>query len=175
MPQSPRANDDAEGVYWKLLAFFPLPSREREGPIAEQWEGEGALATSGFILRQPPHPPASRVPPSPAGGEGPGRTWVTPLVATRCRLGATRLRGKPLADIHGEPMIVHVWRRAVEAAIGPVVVACAEAEIAAAIERAGGSAVLTDPNHPVGTDRVHEAVRRLDPDRRHEIIANLQS
>jgi len=99
---------------------------------------------------------------------------VNPLVVIPSRLAATRLPGKPLADIHGEPMIVHVWRRAVEAAIGPVVVACAEAEIAAAIERAGGSAVLTDPNHPVGTDRVHEAVRRLDPDRRHDIIVNLQ-
>src|SRR5260370_11401279 len=71
-------------------------------------------------------------------------------------------------------MIVHVWRRAMEAAIGPVVVACAEVEIAAVIERAGGAAVLTDPNHPVGTDRVYEAVRRLDPDRRHDIIVNLQ-
>src|SRR5258708_29376289 len=99
---------------------------------------------------------------------------MTPLVFPPRRLAAPRRRGRPLADIHGEPMIVHVWRRAIEAAIGPVVVACAEAEIAAAIERAGGSAVLTDPNHPVGTDRVHEAVRRLDPDRRHDIIVNLQ-
>jgi 3-deoxy-manno-octulosonate cytidylyltransferase (CMP-KDO synthetase) len=99
---------------------------------------------------------------------------VNPLVVIPSRLAATRLPGKPLADIHGEPMIVHVWRRAIEAAIGPVVVACAEAEIAAAIERAGGAAILTDPNHPVGTDRVHEAVRRLDPDRRHDIIVNLQ-
>src|SRR5260221_6500713 len=128
MPQSPRANDDAEGGYWKLLAFFPLPSREREGPIAEQWEGEGALATSRFILRQPPHPPASRVPPSPARGEGSRQTSVNPLVVIPSRLAATRLPGKPLADIHGEPMIVHVWRRAAEAAIGPVVVACAPAE-----------------------------------------------
>src|SRR5260221_11316072 len=111
--------------------------------------------------------------PCPRGRRGVGRQ-VNPLIVIPSRMASTRLPGKPLADIHGEPMIVHVWRRAVEAAIGPVVVACAEAEIAAAIERAGGSAVLTDPNHPVGTDRVHEAVRRLDSDRRHDIIVNLQ-
>ena len=57
----------------------------------------------------------------------------SPIIAIPARLGATRLPGKPLADIHGEPMIVHVWRRAVEADIGPVVVACAEAEIADAV------------------------------------------
>jgi len=62
-------------------------------------------------------------------------------------------------------MIVHVWRRAVEAAIGPVVVACADIEIAQAIERAGGRAMMTDPAHPVGTDRIYEAVSKLDPDR----------
>jgi 3-deoxy-manno-octulosonate cytidylyltransferase (CMP-KDO synthetase) len=99
---------------------------------------------------------------------------MNPLVVIPSRLAATRLPGKPLADIHGEPMIVHVWRRAIEAAVGPVVVACAEAEIAAAIERAGGHAVLTDPNLPTGSDRVHEAVRRLDPERRHDVIVNLQ-
>ena len=90
------------------------------------------------------------------------------------RLASTRLPGKPLADIHGEPMIVHVWRRAVEAGIGPVVVACAEAEIARAIERAGGQAVLTDPAHPSGSDRIAEAVRRLDPERRHDAVVNVQ-
>jgi len=99
---------------------------------------------------------------------------MTPLVVIPSRLAATRLPGKPLADIHGEPMIVHVWRRAIEAAVGPVVVACAEAEIAAAIERAGGHAVLTDPDLPTGSDRVHEAVLRLDPERRHDVIVNVQ-
>jgi 3-deoxy-manno-octulosonate cytidylyltransferase (CMP-KDO synthetase) len=99
---------------------------------------------------------------------------MNPLVVIPSRLAATRLPGKPLADIHGEPMIVHVWRRAIEAAVGPVVVACAEAEIAAAIERAGGHAVLTDPDLPTGSDRVHEAVLRLDPERRHDVIVNVQ-
>ncbi len=102
------------------------------------------------------------------------RGTLNPLVVIPSRLASTRLPGKPLADIHGAPMIVHVWRRAVEADIGPVVVACAEVEIAAAIEAAGGRAVLTDPAHPSGSDRIHEAVSRLDPERRHDIIVNVQ-
>lgn len=97
-----------------------------------------------------------------------------PLVVIPSRLASTRLPNKPLADIHGVPMVVQVWRRAIEAAIGPVVVACAEKEIAAAIEGVGGRAVLTDPAHPSGSDRVHEAVSRLDPEGRHDIIVNLQ-
>ncbi len=99
---------------------------------------------------------------------------MTPIVVIPTRLASTRLPGKPLADIHGEPMIVHVWRRAVEAAVGPVVVACAEAEIARAVERAGGRAMLTDPAHPSGSDRIAEAVRRLDPERRHDAVVNVQ-
>jgi 3-deoxy-manno-octulosonate cytidylyltransferase (CMP-KDO synthetase) len=97
-----------------------------------------------------------------------------PIVIIPSRLAATRLPGKPLADIHGVPMIVHVWRRAVEAAIGPVLVACAEAAIAEAVERAGGTAMLTDAAHHTGSDRIHEAIGRLDPARRHDAIINLQ-
>lgn len=97
-----------------------------------------------------------------------------PIVLIPSRLASTRLPGKPLADIHGAPMIVHVWRRAIAAAIGPVVVACAEREIAAAVEAAGGRAMLTDPGHASGTDRIHEALARLDPERRHDVVVNLQ-
>lgn len=97
-----------------------------------------------------------------------------PLVVIPARLASTRLPRKPLADIHGSPMIVHVWRRAMEAAVGPVVVACAEPEIARAVEAAGGDAVLTRPDHPSGSDRVLEAVSRLDPDRRFDTIVNVQ-
>jgi 3-deoxy-manno-octulosonate cytidylyltransferase (CMP-KDO synthetase) len=97
-----------------------------------------------------------------------------PLVVIPARLAATRLPDKPLADIHGAPMIVHVWRRAVEAGIGPVVVACGDAPILAAIEAAGGRGVLTDPNHPSGSDRVWEAVERVDPAGRHDVIVNVQ-
>ena len=98
----------------------------------------------------------------------------SPIIAIPARLGATRLPDKPLADIHGEPMIVHVWRRAMEADIGPVVVACAEAEIADAVRGAGGRAVLTRPDHATGSDRIFEAVEALDPEGRHDAVVNLQ-
>lgn len=99
---------------------------------------------------------------------------LRPIVVIPARLASTRLPGKPLADIAGAPMIVHVLRRAEEAAVGPVVVACAEREIAEAVERAGGQAVLTRPDHPSGSDRVQEAVERVDPARRHDVVVNLQ-
>jgi 3-deoxy-manno-octulosonate cytidylyltransferase (CMP-KDO synthetase) len=99
---------------------------------------------------------------------------MTPIVAIPARLASTRLPGKPLAEIAGAPMIVQVWRRAMEAEIGPVVVACAEAEIADAVTRAGGHAVLTRPDHPSGSDRIREAVDAVDPGRRHDVVVNLQ-
>jgi 3-deoxy-manno-octulosonate cytidylyltransferase (CMP-KDO synthetase) len=89
-------------------------------------------------------------------------------------MASTRLPGKPLADISGAPMVVQVWRRASEAAVGPVIVACAEREIAAAVEAAGGKAVLTKPDHPSGSDRIYEAVTQLDPARAHDIVVNVQ-
>ncbi len=97
-----------------------------------------------------------------------------PIVVIPTRMASRRLPGKPLADIHGEPMIVHVWRRAVEAGLGPVVVACAEAEVAEAVRAAGGRAVLTRPDHPSGSDRVFEAVEAVDGERRHDAVVNLQ-
>ncbi len=97
-----------------------------------------------------------------------------PIVVIPARLASTRLPGKPLADIRGEPMIVHVWRRAVEAAVGPVLVACADRAIADAVGKAGGDAVLTRPDHPSGSDRVFEAVQKLDPVGRHDAVINLQ-
>jgi 3-deoxy-manno-octulosonate cytidylyltransferase (CMP-KDO synthetase) len=96
------------------------------------------------------------------------------LVLIPARLPSTRLPDKPLAMIGAAPMIVHVWRRAVEAAVGPVVVACAEEAIKEAIEAAGGRAVLTDPALPSGTDRIHAALQQIDPDRRVERVINLQ-
>lgn len=97
-----------------------------------------------------------------------------PVILIPARLASTRLPGKPLADIGGEPMIVHVWRRAVAAAIGPVVVACAEAEIAAAVRAAGGEAVLTRPDHPSGSDRIFEALGAIDAAARFDAIVNVQ-
>ncbi len=99
---------------------------------------------------------------------------ANPIVLIPARMASTRLPGKPLADIHGRPMIVHVLDRAREADLGPVVVACAETEIAAAVRDAGGRAVLTTPDHPSGSDRVFEALSLLDPDGRHDVVVNLQ-
>lgn len=90
------------------------------------------------------------------------------------RLRSTRLPDKPLAEIGGVPMIVHVWRRGIEADVGPVVVACAEAEIAEAVRAHGGEAVVTDPELPSGSDRIAAALRTLDPERRFERVVNLQ-
>ena len=97
-----------------------------------------------------------------------------PIILIPARLAATRLPGKPLADIAGAPMIVHVWRRALAAGLGPVVVACGDRAIADAIEREGGRAVLTDPALPTGSDRIHAALLRLDPARRHDAVINVQ-
>ena len=97
-----------------------------------------------------------------------------PLILIPARMASTRLPGKPLADIHGQPMIVHVWRRAMEAKAGRVAVAAAEPAIVEAIVRAGGEAVLTDPHHPSGSDRIFEALRMLDPKGRHDLVVNLQ-
>ena len=91
------------------------------------------------------------------------------LIVIPARMQATRLPGKPMVDIGGAPMIVHVWRRAVAANAGRVVVATDAAEVVSAIEAAGGEAVMTRADHASGSDRIFEAVTRIDPDapRRH--------
>jgi 3-deoxy-manno-octulosonate cytidylyltransferase (CMP-KDO synthetase) len=97
-----------------------------------------------------------------------------PLILIPARLAATRLPNKPLADINGQPMIVHVWRRAMEAGIGPVAVATDSVEIARAVDAAGGVAVMTRVDHQSGSDRIKEAADALDPEGRHDVIVNLQ-
>jgi 3-deoxy-manno-octulosonate cytidylyltransferase (CMP-KDO synthetase) len=99
---------------------------------------------------------------------------MRPIIVIPSRLASTRLPGKPLADIHGRPMIVHVLERAREADIGPVAVACADAAIAEAIRAVGGIAVMTDPTLPSGSDRVHAALAVLDPQGAHDVVVNLQ-
>lgn len=99
---------------------------------------------------------------------------MKPIVLIPARMASTRLPGKPLADIAGVPMIVRVWRQAVAANIGPVVVACAENEIKAAIEQAGGRAVLTPPELPSGSDRIFAALESLDRAGDHDVVVNLQ-
>ncbi|MEX2453999.1 MAG: 3-deoxy-manno-octulosonate cytidylyltransferase [Rhodospirillaceae bacterium] len=97
-----------------------------------------------------------------------------PVIVIPARLAATRFPGKPLADLLGEPMIVHVWRRAMEADVGPVLVACGDAAIAEAVAAAGGQAVMTDPGLPSGSDRIHQALGVFDPAGRHDAVINLQ-
>ena len=97
-----------------------------------------------------------------------------PIIVIPARLQASRLPGKPLALIGDAPMIVHVWRRACAAALGPVLVAADCREIAAAVEAAGGEAVLTRPDHASGSDRICEALALCDPERRHDPVINLQ-
>jgi len=104
----------------------------------------------------------------------PSRVSQDILIVIPARMQATRLPGKPLADIAGTPMIVHVWQRAVAAKAGAVIVATDSEEIAAAVTAAGGRAVLTRADHASGSDRVFEAITTADPGRRASIIVNLQ-
>lgn len=112
--------------------------------------------------------------PAPRKVTTPVKPPTDPIVVIPARMASTRLPGKPLADIQGAPMIVQVWRRAMEADVGPVVVAAAEPEIAEAVAAAGGQAVLTRPELPSGSDRVFEALRSVDPQGRHDAVINLQ-
>lgn len=96
------------------------------------------------------------------------------LVLIPARMAATRLPGKPLLDIAGLPMIVHVARRATEAAIGRVAIATDTAEIADAVRAHGFEAVMTSPDHPSGSDRIFEALAKLDPSGSVETIVNVQ-
>jgi len=99
---------------------------------------------------------------------------ANPVVIVPARMGATRLPGKPLLDIAGLPMIVHVWRRAMEAAVGPVVVATPDREIAAVIEAAGGRTQMTGDGHESGSDRIAEALNALDPAGLYDAVINVQ-
>jgi 3-deoxy-manno-octulosonate cytidylyltransferase (CMP-KDO synthetase) len=97
-----------------------------------------------------------------------------PIVLIPARLAAARLPNKPLALIAGVPMIVHVWRCAVAASVGPVVVACGDPAIAEVVEREGGRAVMTDPALPTGSDRIQAAITLLDPECAHDAVINVQ-
>ncbi len=112
-------------------------------------------------LAQPPKHPAKPLP-------------MNPIVLIPARMAATRLPGKPLADIGGVPMIVRVLRQALAAGVGPVAVAAGDAEIVAVVEAAGGRAILTDRGLPSGSDRVLAALRTLDPEGHHDVVVNLQ-
>jgi 3-deoxy-manno-octulosonate cytidylyltransferase (CMP-KDO synthetase) len=97
-----------------------------------------------------------------------------PIVIIPARMAATRLPGKPLADIHGAPMIVHVWRRAIEADVGPVWVAADDLRVIEAVAAAGGKAVMTRLDHLSGSDRVFEALGAIDVADVHDVVVNIQ-
>lgn len=97
-----------------------------------------------------------------------------PIILIPSRMGSTRLPGKPLADIHGEPMIVRVMRRALESKLGPVVVACDGEEIAAAVHKAGGRAAVTRPDHASGSDRIWEALNAQTNHESYDAVINVQ-
>jgi 3-deoxy-manno-octulosonate cytidylyltransferase (CMP-KDO synthetase) len=99
---------------------------------------------------------------------------MNPIILIPARLAAARLPGKPLADVGGVAMIVRVLRQAEKAGAGPVAVAAGDAEIVAAVEAAGGRAVLTDPALPSGSDRILAALAVLDPAGQHDVVINLQ-
>jgi 3-deoxy-manno-octulosonate cytidylyltransferase (CMP-KDO synthetase) len=96
------------------------------------------------------------------------------LIIIPARMAATRLPGKPLADIAGEPMIVHVLRRAQAADVGAAVVATDSEAVATAVEKTGGRAVMTRADHATGSDRIYEALTALDPEGRCRIVVNVQ-
>jgi 3-deoxy-manno-octulosonate cytidylyltransferase (CMP-KDO synthetase) len=99
---------------------------------------------------------------------------MTPIVIIPARMAASRLPGKPLADIGGTPMILRVLRQAELAGVGGVAVAAGDADIVDAVRAAGGLAVVTDPALPSGSDRVLAALGELDPDGRCDVVVNLQ-
>jgi 3-deoxy-manno-octulosonate cytidylyltransferase (CMP-KDO synthetase) len=99
---------------------------------------------------------------------------ANPIVLIPARMNAARLPGKPLADIHGAPMIVHVWRRAMEADIGPVWVATDDPRVIEAVASAGGKAIMTRSDHPSGSDRIFEALGLIDADGAHDVVVNIQ-
>lgn len=99
---------------------------------------------------------------------------MNPIILIPSRLQSTRLPNKPLAMILGKPMVLRVWEQAIKSKIGPVVVACCSEKIKEVIENAGGQAILTDPNHHSGTDRIHEALEIVDPQKKHDTVINLQ-
>lgn len=99
---------------------------------------------------------------------------MNPITVIPSRLAATRLPRKPLADILGKPMIRHVVERALEADVGPVIVAVDDHEIADALAGSGADVVVTGREHPSGSDRIHEALALRDPDGRYDVVVNLQ-
>ncbi|MEC8622322.1 MAG: NTP transferase domain-containing protein, partial [Pseudomonadota bacterium] len=99
---------------------------------------------------------------------------MNPIIIIPARMSSTRLPGKPLIDIHGEPMIIHVLRQAERADIGPVYVAAGDQEIVEVVAQAGGKALMTDPDLPSGSDRICQALSIIDKANYHDVVINVQ-
>jgi 3-deoxy-manno-octulosonate cytidylyltransferase (CMP-KDO synthetase) len=99
---------------------------------------------------------------------------MNPIIVIPARMASSRLPGKPLADINGKPMIIHVIERALESDIGPVIVACGDKEIADVVQGFGIHAVMTDPKISCGSDRIYSALLEFDPNKNYDIVINLQ-
>ena len=96
------------------------------------------------------------------------------VVLIPARMESTRLPGKPLADICGKPMIVHVWQKAVAADLGPVLIATDSLAVRSAVEAAGGTVIMTRADHSTGSDRIAEALSLFDPARQFDVVINVQ-
>lgn len=99
---------------------------------------------------------------------------MNPVIIIPARMASTRLPNKPMALVGGLPMIVQVMKRAQAANIGRVVVACDGEEIAGAVRGAGGEAIITDADLPSGSDRIFQALTKIDPEKKHDVIINIQ-
>ena len=96
------------------------------------------------------------------------------IILIPARMAASRLPNKPMAEIAGKPLIEHVWAGAIAADIAPVYVATDHQAIFDHITAIGGRAVMTRDDHPSGSDRIYEAISKIDPEGRYQKLINLQ-
>ena len=96
------------------------------------------------------------------------------LTIIPARYASARLPGKPLIDIAGKPMIIRVFEQAKNANLGKIIVATDDERIKEVIENFGGEAILTSKQHASGTDRIYEALSKIDPEGKYDRILNLQ-
>lgn len=99
---------------------------------------------------------------------------MNPIILIPARMASTRLPNKPMAMIQGLPMIVHCYRRALEAKLARIVIACDDVVIQRAIEAEGGEAILTEADLPSGSDRIYAALSRIDAEEKHDVVINVQ-
>lgn len=99
---------------------------------------------------------------------------LTPVIIIPARMSSTRLPGKPLADIAGKPMIIHVAERSMAANLGPVLVATDDERVYNTVKAHGFDAIMTASTHESGSDRIFEALEAYDPENNFDTIINVQ-